>query len=151
MERNNNGEIPENFPYYDILYHKRHISSKRRPMDVLKRAAQFMPFDALTGFDEAMEEVERFKTAVHVLDDDEKNELNSKLNYLLHKGLPRQDVQLTFGVSISANEVNYVTQSVIIKKIVIPKRRIDLLDGRSINFDMLVKLDGAIFEHMYDL
>lgn len=145
-----NEKIPENFPYCDILYHKRHVSPTRRSMDVLKRAAQFMPFDALTGFDEAMEEVERFKQSAYILGDDEKYELECKLNFLLEHGFPRQELLLTFGTRISANEVNYATQKVIIKYIVPHERRIVLLDGRSINFDMLISLEGAIFEHMDD-
>ena len=45
MIKDQKDEVPVNFPYADILDHPRHISRLRKPMDISKRAAQFMPFD----------------------------------------------------------------------------------------------------------
>ena len=41
--------------YADIINLQRPISYKRPPMPVIKRAAQFAPFAALTGHDEAIQ------------------------------------------------------------------------------------------------
>lgn len=42
--------------YEDILFLDYHKSEKRPHMDLYDRAAQFSPFAALTGFEEAIEE-----------------------------------------------------------------------------------------------
>lgn len=45
---------------YDDIIHLPHHQSKTRPhMPVSDRAAQFMPFAALTGFEEAIKEAAR--------------------------------------------------------------------------------------------
>ncbi len=47
----------ENFPYEDILYLPHHQSKDRPHMSLHDRAAQFAPFAALSGYEEAIEEV----------------------------------------------------------------------------------------------
>ena len=43
--------------YEDIIEMPHHVSETRPQMSLEARAAQFAPFAALTGFDEAIEEV----------------------------------------------------------------------------------------------
>lgn len=45
--------------YRQILHHPRPVPQKRLPMPVRDRAAQFAPFAALTGYDEAIGETGR--------------------------------------------------------------------------------------------
>lgn len=40
--------------YADILYHPHHVSTRRQPMSMHERAAQFASFKALTGYEEAL-------------------------------------------------------------------------------------------------
>ena len=42
--------------YDDIINLPRHVSKKHKSMSIEDRAAQFAPFAALTGFEEAVEE-----------------------------------------------------------------------------------------------
>ena len=42
--------------YADIIDHPHYQSKKRPHMPMLKRAAQFAPFSALTGFEEAIDD-----------------------------------------------------------------------------------------------
>ena len=53
--------MSENFkeenPYEDILYLPHHQSKDRPHMSLHDRAAQFAPFAALSGYEEAIEEV----------------------------------------------------------------------------------------------
>lgn len=44
--------------YDDIIHMEHHVSKNHPPMPMLHRAAQFAPFSALTGYDEAIEETE---------------------------------------------------------------------------------------------
>lgn len=63
----NQGKLPEK--YQAILHLPHHVSAKHPPMAREKRAAQFAPFAALTGYDEVIkktqaaheEEVRRFR------------------------------------------------------------------------------------------
>ncbi|MBD5204003.1 MAG: hypothetical protein HDS82_03900 [Bacteroidales bacterium] len=45
----------ENKDYSDIIDLPHHVSKKRRPMPMEARAAQFAPFAALGGFEEAID------------------------------------------------------------------------------------------------
>ena len=40
--------------YDDIIDLPHHVSKRHRPMSMLNRAAQFAPFAALTGYDDAI-------------------------------------------------------------------------------------------------
>jgi hypothetical protein len=45
--------------YDDIIHLPHHISAKHPPMPLLDRAAQFSPFAALTGYEDAIRETAR--------------------------------------------------------------------------------------------
>ena len=42
--------------YDDIINLPHHVSQRHKPMDISKRAAQFAPFNALSGFEDAIHE-----------------------------------------------------------------------------------------------
>ena len=48
--------------YDDIINLPHHVSTKHPPMSKEMRAAQFAPFEALTGHEEAVEETEKITT-----------------------------------------------------------------------------------------
>ena len=52
-----NIESREKNKYDDIINLPHHVSKKHRHMTLDARAAQFAPFAALTGYEEAVEEV----------------------------------------------------------------------------------------------
>lgn len=41
--------------YSDIINKERPVSTKRRPMSMMDRAARFSPFAALTGYEDAID------------------------------------------------------------------------------------------------
>lgn len=45
--------------YEEILYLPHHTSSKRKPMSMENRSAQFAPFSALTGYEDEINETGR--------------------------------------------------------------------------------------------
>ena len=47
------------WPYEDIVNLPHHVSKKHPPMPMINRAAQFAPFAALTGYDDAIRESTR--------------------------------------------------------------------------------------------
>ena len=68
--------------YDDIIDLPHHISKTRERMSRIDRAAQFAPFAALTGYEDAIRETERLTEQMIELDDSEKERINAELCYL---------------------------------------------------------------------
>ena len=66
--------------YDDIIDMPHHVSKTRPHMSMEDRAAQFSPFAALTGHEEAIEETARLTDVRIELDEDRKEKLNEKLS-----------------------------------------------------------------------
>ena len=45
--------------YADIIHLPHHVSKRRPQMEIMNRAAQFSPFAALKGYEEAIEEKQK--------------------------------------------------------------------------------------------
>jgi len=58
--------------YDDIINLPRHVSSTRPQMPMIDRAAQFMPFRALTGYEDAVHETARLTEERVELTEEEK-------------------------------------------------------------------------------
>ena len=71
--------------YDDIINLPRPVSSKHPPMPMSDRAAQFSPFAALTGYDEAVMETGRLTDRKRELNDEEIAALN-QMNTPLRDG-----------------------------------------------------------------
>ena len=56
--------------YDDIIHLPHHVSSKRPQMPMSDRAAQFSPFAALTGYDDAIQETGRLTEQKIELDEE---------------------------------------------------------------------------------
>ena len=65
--------------YDDIIRLDRPVSSRHAPMPRQSRAAQFSPFAALTGYDDAIAETERLTTPRIELDDSRRAILSDRL------------------------------------------------------------------------
>lgn len=71
-----------NRDYSDIIHKERPVSAHHPPMDRMMRAAQFAPFAALTGHEEAVRETARLTEEEIELDEYEIAELDRKLRWL---------------------------------------------------------------------
>lgn len=102
--------------YSDIIHLKRPVSEKHPPMDRMMRAAQFAPFAALTGHDEAVRETARLTEEEIELDEYEVAELDRKLQYLKeHSGV--EATVTHFVKDARKNGGAYVRDTGIVKKI----------------------------------
>ena len=72
----------EELKYNDIINLPHHQSSKHPRMSIHDRAAQFSPFAALTGHDEAIKETARLTDEWVELDEDVKVELDKKIRFI---------------------------------------------------------------------
>ena len=109
---------------YDDIIHLPHPVSKRHPqMPREKRAAQFSPFAALIGYDEALAEMIRPLVKRIELSDDEKERLNRKLQELMAKIQEHPKVTVTwFQQDAAADGGIYVTTTDRLEKIDATKR-----------------------------
>lgn len=82
--------------YDDIIDLPHHISATRPRMPMIDRAAQFMPFRALTGYEDAVQETVRLTDERVELTEDEKALLDAKLQRLADRLDSHPQVTLTW-------------------------------------------------------
>lgn len=82
--------------YGEIISLPHHISAVRERMSRHSRAAQFAPFAALTGYDEAVRETARITEDEIFLDEDKCAEINERLILALTE--PKQTVEISYFV-----------------------------------------------------
>ncbi len=135
--------------YTDIL-NLPHPTSKKHPrMTRTARAAQFAPFAALTGYNEAIKETSRLTDEQLDLDDTEKDQLNEKLQ-LLRQNLPRQlPITITFFIpDTQKTGGSYQTITGSVKKIQEYERRLIMTDGTIIPIEAIIGLYGEALPAM---
>ncbi len=103
---------------YDDMINLPHPVSKKHPqMPLYDRAAQFSPFAALTGHEEAIRETARQTEAWVDLDEDRKEELNEKMQEIVEHLNEAPEVTLTYFKEDEKKEGgSYVTVTGRIKK-----------------------------------
>ena len=74
--------------YDDIISLPHHVSQKHPPMSMTDRAAQFSPFAALTGYEDAIDEAARMTEAQIELDDNEREGIDRILRDAYERGYP---------------------------------------------------------------
>ena len=85
--------------YDDIINLPHHVSKTRKPMTMYNRAAQFAPFAALTGYDDAIKETSRLTDKKIEISDELKNELNQKIKFISDNINLKPKVTITYFVS----------------------------------------------------
>ena len=68
--------------YDDIINLPHHISPTRKRMSMHDRTAQFAPFAALAGYDDAVAETARLTESRSELDEQEQRAINERLAYI---------------------------------------------------------------------
>ena len=116
---------------YDDIINLPHHESRRHPrMSMLNRAAQFAPFAALTGYDDAIEETSRLTDRMIDLDSDVKVDLDS---------LPQ--VTITFFIpDVYKDGGSYNTIKTSVKSIDDVERCVILPDGQKIPISNIVDM-----------
>lgn len=129
-------------PYNDILHLPHPVSRKHPRMAVADRAAQFSPFAALTGYDDAVREAARLTDRRLELDEYEQQALNDRLQQILSR-LPKQPVvRITYFRPDSCKEGGaYVTVNGVIKRLDTVEREIRLVDGTRIPIEDIWDID----------
>lgn len=84
--------------YKDIINLPHHVSKTRKPMSLYNRAAQFAPFAALTGYNDAIKETARLTEQKIELSDELKNMLNQKIKLIIENIKLQPEVVITYFV-----------------------------------------------------
>lgn len=84
-----------NDKYKDMLHMPHPVSNSHPRMSLQERAAQFSPFAALTGYEEALQETARQTDHFIELDEDRKQEIDRQLSYLI-RHLREFPVKITY-------------------------------------------------------
>lgn len=128
--------------YDDIIHLPHHVSKTHQRMSNLDRAAQFAPFAALTGHEEAVKEVARRTNEKIELDESELEILNRKLQKI-NENLPlKQPIKITYyQPDEKKNGGKYLTICQVVKKIDPLNQCIVLMDKSTILFDNLYAIE----------
>ena len=127
--------------YNDIIDKPHHVSSKRPHMSMYDRAAQFAPFAALTGHDEAIEETARLTDRRIELSEDEKIELDSKFQYVMEHVGDGTEFEFTYFVpDATKSGGKYITYVGAIRNIDIFKGIITFTDKSAIKIADIVNI-----------
>lgn len=139
------GKERSSFPYEDIVNLPHPVSRYHVPMPLIQRAAQFAPFAALTGYDEAIEETGRQTDDRVALSESEITILNRKLQILEQILDRRPEVTITYFVpDLRKKGGAYHTVSGSLEKIDAQHQRIVMRSGEVISMGQLIGIEGDI-------
>lgn len=114
--------------------------------DKILREAQFAPFAALTGHDEAIAETARQTDSKIELDEYEAAELNEKLRYL-DNSEKMEKVSITYFVPDKKKSGGaYITKTGVVIKVREYEKDVVMEDGSKIPIDDIFAIDGNQFE-----
>ena len=132
--------------YSDIINMPHHVSNNRPQMSMRDRAAQFAPFAALTGYDDAVRETARQTNQKIELLEEQVAILNEKILFLMEKIKDNLEITITYFIPDKKKEGGaYTTVKGIVKKIDEYNKLIIMNDGREIMMDSIFDLQGDVF------
>lgn len=138
-----------NHKYDDIIGLPHHVSATRPRMSMIDRAAQFSPFQALTGYGAAIQETGRLTDRKIELSEDERILLDMKQQILLDNIRECPDVSITYFIPDERKTGgSYVTVTGNVKKIDDYQRLLILTDRAQIPLDEIVDIESELFNNI---
>jgi len=167
-------ENGEPYRYDDMIDLPHHISSRHPQMPLMDRAAQFSPFAALTGHEEAVRETARLTEDFAELDEDRKEQIDRRLRFLssrIAQGWFREpdgriqerkerfsepdsrsleaEMEITyFQPDLKKSGGAYVTVRRSVKKVDRYLGRLLFTDGTALPLERIVSIEGELFKEM---
>ena len=134
---NNNYEDIKNLPHYEPKYHPR--------MSSYQRAAQFAPFAALTGYEDAIYETARLTNERIELDEESKSILDNKIQIIKEQISTRPTISFTYFIpDLKKDGGKYVTVTGIVRKIDEYRQIIILEDKTEMPINEIISITGDI-------
>lgn len=132
--------------YDDIINLPHHVSKTHPPMPMSKRAAQFAPFSALVGYDEAIQEVSRYTDDYIALDDSAKQSLDNKIFFLASTIQNAPEVHIKYFIPDNKKSGGrYADTSGRLIQLDQDKKVLHLDTGESIPIHRVIQIDGTCF------
>ena len=128
--------------YGDIIGLPHPVSKKHPPLSMEQKAAQFYPFAALTGYDDAIAETGRYTDKRRELDENQKAAVDEKLR-LLGEGGPGGTVTevLYFVPDARKDGGEYRTVRGRVRKLDPKKRQLVMAEGTRIDIEEIRELE----------
>lgn len=136
-----------NRQYDDIINLPHHVSKKHPQMSLYMRSAQFAPFAALTGYEDAIKETAREVQERIEIDEELRSILDSKLQIIIENLKFNPEISITYFVpDLKKDGGEYVTVSGIVKKIDMYNQLIYLVNNIQIPTNEIIDISGNIFK-----
>ena len=133
--------------YNDIINLPHHESTKHPKMSALDRAAQFMPFAALTGHGAAVRETARLTDNRMELDEIKREELNEHLQLIKTQLVQKPQISITYFVPDTKKEGGaYFTITGTIGKIEEIRHQVIMENGTVIPMNDIYEIESTIFD-----
>lgn len=133
--------------FSDIM-HKDRPKSSRPKMSIYDRSAQFSPFAALVGHEDAIQETARLTEKKRILDNEQIQTLNNQLNFLIAHAKDNFTITITYFQDDKLKDGGkYISQTSFISKIDTYQRYLLLDTGEKIYFKDLYRIDGDCFDN----
>mgnify|MGYP001635132810 FL=1 len=137
--------------YEDIINLPHHVSKTRPQMSMLDRAAQFSPFAALTGYDDAIKETGRLTDEKIEMDEDRKAALDMKQAYLIEMIDEQPEISITYFLPDTKKSGGaYVTVTGNLKRFDEYERLLILTDGKKIPMDDIADIESDLFRGLFE-
>ena len=121
--------------YDDIIKLPHHVSTNHPRMSMHDRAAQFAPFAALVGYDDAVAETARLTESRPELDEQEQRELNARLCELSDHIQDHPEVRIKYFVQDERKSGGAIVEICgTVKKLVAADKTTVLTDGTALLF-----------------
>ena len=138
------GRSDVKMPYSDIIHLSRPVSTKHPPMPIEKRAAQFNPFAALSGYEALATETARLTTAKASLSENEEEHLNTIMQQLLRLS-PHPQVSVEYLVQDSQKDGGaYHMLSGTIKKVDTTFKKLIFSDKTELDLDSIRSISSPL-------
>lgn len=135
--------------YDDIIKLPHHVSKRHPQMSIMARSAQFAPFAALSGYDEAVKETARLTDKRLEIDDGLKSILNNKLQYILENININPEIVFTYFLyDKKKTGGKYIEKIGIVKKIDLIEKYIQLTDKSKIPIEEIIDIKGEILNEL---
>ncbi len=133
--------------YDDIIDKVHHQPKTRKHMSLNDRAAQFLPFAALTGYDEAINETARLTVDKKALGPEDKALLNKRLMFVKSVTKEKPTISITYFVKDEKKDGGvYKTIETIVQAIDEARKVLILPNREEIRISDIYKIEGKIFE-----
>lgn len=137
--------------YEDIINLPHHVSTKRPQMPLKDRAAQFAPFAALTGHDEAIKETARLTDERIELDESTLAILNDKIQIILDNLDIEPEITVTyFKPDDKKSGGIYIDHTGVVKQIDDFEKTVIFTDKVIIPIEDILDIKGTVFSSFFD-